>query len=92
MASDAPKKQSRVLAALSASTSMFDALHASQVPINPLKRKGSPALASPAESSARKRAGPSQLGMRDISLEAEGQYFILRVHVDGGRVSNGCIL
>jgi hypothetical protein len=73
MAGNTQKKPSRVLAALGSSALHFDSPQRSQTPLNALKRKGTPNYESPAESSAKKRASSSQLGVGINRAEAEGE-------------------
>jgi hypothetical protein len=73
---DAPRKHSRVLAALGDSSGIFDVPQPSQAP-NALKRKiqaVSPNYESPGESSAKRVAGPSQPGMSMNRGEGSGLF------------------
>lgn len=71
---DRPKKQSRVLAALTADPT-WDAPSGSQVSLNNLRRKATMASPSPAESSARKQAKAGQFESEERSSDAEGELF-----------------
>jgi hypothetical protein len=73
MAGSVQKKPSRVLAALGDNALHFDSPQRSQTPLNSLKRKQTPNHESPAESSAKKRASSSQLGVDTNRAEAEGE-------------------
>jgi hypothetical protein len=72
MAVNTPKKQSRVLAALGSNPPLFNVPQRSE-PLHAFKRKGTPNYELPAESSAKKRAGPSQLGVGINPVENEGK-------------------
>jgi hypothetical protein len=75
MAGNTQKQQSRVLAALGDSPPLFNAPQRFETPVNVLKRKGTPNYESPAESSAKKRAGPRQFGVGNNQLEAQGKLY-----------------
>ena len=71
---ESTQRQSRVLAALGGKPLISKVPQSSETPLNVLKRKGTPNIdESLAELSAKKRAGPSQLGVGHRPVQIEGK-------------------